>query len=157
MIESATIYVQQDNAFLNRGVRKLGIDEVLRFLGFMQEDIDIELQLATVATSKRIPVLMGVETAKSPVIWEMFIIITGCTPKLILVFAGIPRQDWPSPNDKLNIISTEFSANEFITIPMPNGISWIQELQKDPDTKKVIISLSNSYSSARDTFEDPCW
>ena len=40
---------------------------------------------------------------------------------------------------------------------MPNENSWIQELKIDPDTKKVILSLSNSYASAGDTFEDPHW
>ena len=110
-IEPATIYVQQDNEFFNGGVRKLGIDKVLHLLGFMQEDTDIELQLAPVATSKCIPALMEVEAAKSLAIWAISIIITVCTPKRVSVFAGIPRRNWPSPNDKPNPILAEFSAN----------------------------------------------
>ena len=85
---------------------------------------------------------MGVESAKSLEIWEMSIITTVRTPKRVLVFAGIPRQNWPSPNDRPNPMSADFSVNEFITIPMPNENSWIQELQIDPDTKNVIMSLS---------------
>ena len=54
-------------------------------------------------------------------------------------------------------MSAEFSANEFITIPMPNENLWIRELQIGPDTKKVILSLSSSYASVRDTFEDLRW
>ena len=72
LVESSSIYVQQDNSFLNGGVRKLGIDEVLHFLGFMHDDIDIELQLAPVATSKRIPTLIVVEAAKSLAIWAVY-------------------------------------------------------------------------------------
>ena len=51
-------------------------------------------------------------------------------------------------------MSADLSVNEFITIPMPKENAWIQELQIDLDTKKVIMSLSNNYTSARDTFDD---
>ena len=63
----------------------------------MQGDIDIELQLAPVANSKRIPALMGVEAGTSLAIWAMSIIITGRTPKRVSLFAGIPRKDWTLP------------------------------------------------------------